>query len=206
MNIVCKQWTEDFEIKGYHLEDVLSLIKEAYSERAKEGISFSTLHYKIDDLLSERTDEDYWFLAFDEDDHLYGTARLTIKNDNWGEICNFAVSPLKQGKHVGSQLLQAANEFAKKKQLNYMMSYTAMKAISSVRCHCNNGFQIIGIGCNIRKNYSSYIFRNQLSQSFLWNSAMWIKFRFMVSYMKFKLLKRADGSNTLFGRLSLYIR
>lgn len=101
MEIICKQWTEDLEINGYTIEDILSLIKEAYGERAKEGISFATLNYTIGDFLSERTNGDYWFLAFDDNRCLYGTARLTVKG-NSGEICNFAVLPKSQGKHVGS--------------------------------------------------------------------------------------------------------
>ena len=162
MNIVCKQWTDDFKVYGYNIEDILSLIKEAYGERAKEGIVFETLNYKIGDLLAERTNADYWFLAFEEDCHLYGTARLTVK-DNWGEICNFAVSPNSQGKHVGAQLLQKANLFARSLKLDYLVSYTAMKATSSVRCHLHNGYHIVGILSYLNKDYSSYVFRSQLA-------------------------------------------
>lgn len=205
MNIVCKQWTEDIEVNGYHIEDILSLIKEAYGERAKEGISFATLSYTIDDFLAERTDSDYWFLAFDKDNHLYGTARLTIK-DKSGEICNFAVSPNSQGKHVGSQLLQAANLFAKEKGLDHVISYTATHAISSVKCHCNNGFKIIGIVIGLFRNYSSYKFRNQISQSLYWNNSLLVKLRFLISYMKYRIAKKSNGQNTIIGNIFKYIK
>ena len=205
MNIICKQWTEDFCVYGYHVEDILYLIKDAYIERAKEGISFATLKYTMDDFIATRTDAAYWFLAFDENHILYGTARLTVK-DNRGEICNFAVSPQCQGKHIGTQLLQTANQFAKDHQLDYVMSYTAMKAESSVKCHCKNGFRIVGIGFNLDKQYSSYVFRNQLSPSFIWSSTILIKLRFLFSYIILQVVKKSDGSNTLLGRMLLFVK
>ena len=188
MEIVCKQWTEKFEIYGYHIEDILSLIQEAYGERAKEGISFDTLNYTIEDFLAERTDTDYWFLAFDEDHRLYGTARLTVI-DNYGEICNFAVLPQSQGKHVGSQLLHAANDFAIKQKLNHIKSFTATKAVSSVKCHCQNSFRIVGVGKNGNKGYASYYMRNQLSFSLFWKCVPLIKARLLLSYIKYLLDK-----------------
>lgn len=202
MEIICKQWTEFFNIYDYRIDDILSLIKEAYGERAKEGIIYASLNSTIDDFIAERTDVSYWFLAFDNEHHLYGTARLNLKG-NFGVICNFAVFPNFQGKHIGSQLLQAANRFAKEEKLDYIISHTAMKAISSVKCHCNNGFQIVGIGFNLNKNYSSYVFRNQLSPSFFWNSAILVKLRFMFSYMILRMVKKSDGNNTIIGRFIL---
>ena len=185
MEIICKLWTENLEINGYTIEDILSLIKEAYGERAKEGISFATLNYSVDDLLAERSSADYWFLAFDEDNHLYGTARLTVK-DKSGEICNFAVLPKSQGKHVGSQLLRAANHFAKEQGLDYVISYTATNAKSSVRCHCNNGFQIVGIDIGLYQDYSSYVFRNQIAPSSYWNDLL-VRLGFLKSYIKYRM-------------------
>lgn len=205
MKVVCKQWIDGFDVSGFHIDDVLLLIKEAYAERAKEGISFATLSYSVEDLNSERTDADYWFLAFDENEDLCGTARLTIK-DNFGEICNFAVSPQKQGKHVGSLLLQAANRFAKEQELEYVLSYTAMKAASSVKCHCNNGFRIVGICFNLEKDYSSFVFRNQLSSSIFWNSKVLLRLRFVFFYTMYRLIKTADGKNTIVGRLLLFFK
>lgn len=205
MKVVCKQWTDGFDVSGFHIDDVLHLIKEAYAERAKEGISFATLNYSVEDLNSERTDADYWFLAFDEKEDLCGTARLTIK-ENFGEICNFAVSPQKQGKHVGSLLLQAANRFAKEQGFDYVKSFTAIRALSSVKCHCNNGFRIVGIGFNLEGNYSSFIFRNQLTKSFFWNSGALIKLRLIFPYIIYKLTKKNDGSNTALGDLLLSLK
>lgn len=205
MKVVCKKWTEDFEIDGYHIEDILSLVKEAYAQRAKEGISFTTLNYAIDDFLAERTDADYWFLAFDENKKLDGTARLTVKK-NGGEICNFAVSPLCQGRHVGSELLQEANRFAKEHGLEYVMSWTAIRAKSSVRCHCNNGFRIIGIDVGLYQNYSSYIFRNQLAPSFYWNCIPLVKLRYLKSYLKYRLAKKPNGQNSNVGNLILALK
>jgi len=202
MDIVCKQWTDDFEAGGYHIEDVLSLIKEAYGDRAKAGISFATLNYTVNEFLAKRTDGDYWFLAFDKEERLYGTARLTVK-DNWGKICNFAVLPQSQGKHIGSLLLQAANQFAKEHKLDYVVSHTAMNAISSVKCHCNNGFRIVGIYANLYRNYSSYVFRNQISSSFYWNSAFLLKLRYFFFYLKYRLAKRPNGQNTFISQFYL---
>ena len=205
MKIVCKQWKDDFEIDGYHIDDVLSLIKEAYKERAKEGISFATLNYTIEEFLAERTDDDYWFVAFDEDDCLCGTARLTLKG-NWGEICNFAVSPSCQGKHVGSQLLQAASQFAKERSLDYIMSYTATRAESSVKCHRNNGFQIVGINMGLSTDYSSYVFRNQLTPSYYWSCKPLMKIRTFLPYLIYRMTKSADGKNTITGNFVLYLK
>lgn len=204
MNIIVKQWSEDIEIYDYHIEDILSLIKNAYAERAKDGISFATLKYSLTEFLNERTDDDYWFLAFDNNHLLCGTARLTIIGRR-GEICNFAVLPNSQGKHVGRQLLQTVNQFAKERNLDFVMSYTAMKAKSSVKCHCNNGFQITGIVVGLNRDYSSYIFRNQITPSFLFNSPF-VKYRYYISILKYKLLKNKNGQNTILGNLALYIK
>jgi N-acetylglutamate synthase-like GNAT family acetyltransferase len=205
MNIICKQWAVDFEVNGYHIEDILSLIKEAYRERAKEGISFATLSYTIDDFLAERTDGDYWFLAFDEDCRLCGTLRLTV-NGNWGETCNMAVLPNCQGKHVGSLLFQAANSFAKEQKLDHVISYTATHAISSVKCHCNNGFRIVGINIGLHTDYSSYVFRNQLTPSYYWNSAVLMKLRTLWPYLLFRVTKKTDGKNTILGNMLLFLK
>lgn len=200
LNIVCKQWIKDFEVNGYHIEDILCLIKKSYGERAKEGISFVTLNYTLDDFLKGRTEDDYWFLAFDEDNILEGTARLTILG-NYGIVCNFAVLPQSQGRHVGARLIQAINCFAKEHKLSYVISSTAMKAASSVKCHSNNGFQKVGISIGLNRSYSSYVFRNQLSQSFLWNSSIFIKIRFFLTYLIYRLCKTSGGRNTLCGNL-----
>lgn len=205
MEIVCKQWTEDLEINGYNIRDILSLIKGAYGERAKEGISFETLNYSIDDFLAERTNADYWFLAFDEDNHLYGTARLTIK-DNWGEICNFSVSPSCQGKHVGAQLLQKANKFAKSLRLDYVKSYTAMKATSSVKCHIHNGYDIVGILSYLNKDYSSYVFRCQLAPVHRLSYKGMIFSQYIKTYILYKMKKKSNGHNTWLGDFMLLIK
>lgn len=206
MEIVCRQWTEYFEVYGYLIEDILTLIQEAYRERAKEGISFDTLNYTIKDFLAERTENDYWFLAFDSEHRiLYGTARLTIK-DRCGEICNFAVSPQSQGKHVGTQLLKSANRFAKEQGLEYVISFTAIKAESSVKCHTHNGFMIVGINANLLKEYSSYVFRNQLVPSTWWNSILLIKLSYYKSYIKYKLVKKKNGKITMLGRFVVYLK
>ena len=190
MNIICKQWTEDFEVYDYHIEDILSLIKKAYGERAKEGIQFATLSYSIDDFLAERADSDYWFLAFDERKKLYGTARLTIDTiKNNGEICNFAVSPDSQGKHVGSLLLQEVNSFAKKYRLDHLLSYTAVRATSSVKCHKKNGYIAYGIIPDRNRGYSSYMFKNQISNSTCLNT-FFIRFHFLLSFIKNNMLRR----------------
>ncbi len=205
MKIICRQWTEDLEINGCNIEDILSLIKEAYGERAKEGISFETLNYSIDDFLAERTNADYWFLAFDEENHLFGTARLTIK-DNWGEICNFAVSPSCQGKHVGSQLLQKANKFAKSLRLNHVKSYTAMKATSSVKCHIHNGYDIVGILSYLNKDYSSYVFRCQLAPVHRLSYKWMIFSQYIKTYILYKMKKKSNGHNTWLGDFMLLIK
>lgn len=200
MNIICKQWNEDFEVNDYHIEDILCLIKDAYGERAKEGISFATLNYTLDEFLRERTDHDYWFLAFDNENLLYGTARLTVWS-NYGIICNFAVAPHSQGKHIGSHLLQAANIFAQERELDYILSSTAIKAVSSVNCHCNNGFQKVGISIGLNRDYSSYVFRNQISHSLLWNSKTFVKVRFALTYLAYRICKNSNGKNTIWGNL-----
>lgn len=204
MEIVCKQWAESFEVRGYCIEDILTLIQEAYKERAKEGISFATLSYTIDDFLAERTNSDYWFLAFDENNRLCGTARLTLLAGKVGEVCNFAVLPSAQGKHVGTQLLEELVRFGEKMQLDYIRSYTAIHAKSSVKCHCRCGFRIVGINVGLQQSYSSYIFRNQLSPSPFWRRMILTRFNYLLTFLKYKLAKRPDGKNTIIG--DFYLR
>ncbi len=205
MEVVCKKWTAEFEANGYHIEDILSLIKEAYRERAKEGISFATLGYSLDDFLAERSESDYWFLAFDDDNKLYGTARLTIFADNSGEVCNFAVLPKSQGKHIGSQLLQSLTAFGKEQGLDYIKSYTATHADSSVNCHRKNSFRIVDIFVGLDQTYSSYVFLCQFSSLSISNIFS-TSLHYSVSYIKYVLFKKTDGHNTYLGNLALRIK
>lgn len=182
MKIIQKKYENPFSVEGVSIENILTLIKNAYVERLKEGIVFLTLNYSIAEYEAELNQEiNYFFVAIDTNNTLYGVARLILRED-YAYLCNFAVSPEVQGKHVGSMLLQYVEEFAKERGLSYIRSFTAVKATSSVKCHLRNGFCIVG--CHYSSGgYWSYAFRNQIRKHWLWSNHLYCKLRYAQSYM-----------------------
>ena len=153
---------DGFCLSGISLSDMKKLLNEAYQWRMKtDGISFASLFQSLDGWKSElERSKNIFFLALDEHDKLCGMARLKII-DNYAEVCNFVVSPASQGKHIGRLLLENLTSYAVETGLNYVMSFTAVNATSSVKCHVHSGFNIIGIGRSAG-GYNSYSFIIQI--------------------------------------------
>ena len=177
MEILVKKYEEPFSLGGFSIEDVLSLVQIAYKGRLKEGIRFETLDMTFEDYRFALNQGNNVLFAAIENNKLYGVARL--KNER--ELCNFAVLPEAQGKHVGSLLLQTLTNYGKTIGLDHIYSFTHIKAQSSVKCHLHNGFRIISV---IQDNgYWSYIFRCQLKDHWFWSNKMCCKIRFILSYV-----------------------
>ena len=176
MEIFFKKYEEPFLLGGFTIEDILSVVQVAYKERLKDGIRFEALDMTLERYRFALNQGNNVFFAAIENNKLYGIARL--KNER--ELCNFAVLPEAQGKHVGSLLLQALITYGKTVGLDHIYSFTHIKAQSSVRCHLHNGFNIISV---IRDNgYWSYIFRCQLKKHWFWSNKMFCKLRFVFCY------------------------
>ncbi len=84
--------------------------------------------------------------------------------------------------------------------VRYIFEDTAVGADSSVGWHLKNGFRIVGLESYPNTKYYSYLFRLQLVPS-VWQSALWCRLAFAVSYVCCRLRKKPDGSPTLFARL-----
>lgn len=184
MNLLRIEFLEPLSKKNEEiLRSVFSLIQISYKERAKEGISFATLDYTYDEYLEElRKGRNVFFLAFDTTGVLCGVCRLEL-NGNHGLVENFAVLPEAQGKHVGSELLQEIKRYSQEQKLSYLVSFTAVNAKSSVRCHTKNGYHIITKFTSGR-GYESYGFRCQVCHHFLWSYGWFCYFRYSLSCLK----------------------
>ena len=178
MEIMIQKYEEPFSLGGFSIEDVLFLVKAAYRERRKDGIRFETLDFTLEDYRQELNQGNNIFFGAIENGRLYGVARLEKRCI----LCNFAVLPEAQGKHVGSLLLQTLTNYGKTIGLDHIYSYTHIKATSSVKCHIHNGFNIISV---VRDNgYWSYLFRCQLKKHWFWSNKMCCKMRYYFSYVK----------------------
>ena len=176
MEITFQKYEDHFSLGGFSIEDILSLVKNAYQERVKDGIRFETLDFTLEDYRQELNQGNNVFFGAIENGRLYGVARL----EKDLVLCNFAVLPEAQGKHVGSLLLQALTNYCKTIGLDHIYSYTHIKAKSSVNCHLHNGFNIISV---VRDNgYWSYLFRCQLKKHWFWSNKMFCKLRFVFCY------------------------
>lgn len=177
VKIYIQKFEEPFLMQGFTIDEILSLIQIAYKERIKDGIRFETVDFTVDNYRFALSQSNNVFFCAIENKKLYGVARLK----NHYELCNFAVLPEAQGKHIGSLLLQALINYGESVGLDHIYSYTSTKAHSSVRCHLNNGFNIISV---IRDNgYWSYLFRCQLKKHWFWSNKMCCKLRFVLCYV-----------------------
>lgn len=178
MEIIIQKYEEPFLMEGFSIEEILSLIQTAYKERLKDGIRFETVDFTLEDYRSELNKNNNVFFCAIENKKIYGVARLERNLI----LCNFAVLPENQGKHIGSFLLQALINYGKSIGLDHIYSYTSTKAHSSVKCHLNNGFHIISV---VQDNgYWSYIFRCQLKKHWFWSNKMCCKMKFFFSYIR----------------------
>ena len=92
-------------------------------------------------------------------------AASTILCATLGSYPNTSVHPEYKGKGIGSLLIKALRAKALEQNCEYISCSTAVDAVSAVKVHLKNGYQIVGLKSFKSTNYYSYLFRMQLKPS-----------------------------------------
>lgn len=184
-------------------KQIVDLMHESFQERLEQGLRYSC-SFMTEEQFIEKTKNSLIFVAIDEDNGKFvGTTTLTVhigKKQIYGYMEYVAISSDYKHKGVGSLLLQRLKNTIEL-GCSYILSDTSVKAESAVRYHLKNGFKIIGLESYRSTNYWSYVFRMQLSPSFIWNNPVFLKMHFGLSYAFMKMTRDVNGNDTLLGKI-----
>lgn len=157
-------------------KDVLILLRDAFEERRSQGLNFKCGMFSIRDIENEFIGGGYLLLARDEKGKLVGTVSIIERHKaglHYISHDNLAVSIGCQGKGVASMLFHEVLNIAKRENYDFITSFTATTADSSVKYHIKNGFVIYEK--TFGKGYDSYSFIYPLK---------------MFGFMHFKLISK----------------
>lgn len=147
-------------IPQHVFETVSKLLHNAFAERREQGINFKCGLFSAQDVENEFINRGgYLLLAINENEQIVGTVSLIERNKGGFRYVshdNLAVSSLSKGKGVASSLFQEVLNVARREGYDFITSFTATTADSSVRYHLKNGFVIYEMTSG--KGYDSYSF------------------------------------------------
>ena len=147
-------------IPQHVFESVSELLQDAFAERRKQGINFKCGMFSAQDVENEFVNRGgYLLLAINEKEQIVGTVSLIEHNKGglrYVSHDNLAVSSLCKGKGVASNLFLEVLNVTKREGYDFITSFTATTADSSVRYHLKNGFVIYERTPG--KGYDSYSF------------------------------------------------
>jgi len=155
------------QIKVYRSETVTkelasqvsSLLHESFEERRSQGIDFKCGHFSADDVINEFRSRGGFLLIASEDDKIVGTLSLIEREKGqfiYASHDNLAISSSMKGKGVARRIFEEALRISKENNYDFLVSFTAVNAISSVKYHRRVGFIIYAKNFGI--NYDSYSF------------------------------------------------
>ena len=185
-------------------KQIVDLLHDSFQERLEQGLHY-TCSYITEEEYIQKTKGGSIFVAVDlETGDLAGTSTLNIYQDNkskYGYMEYVAIANKYKHQGVGSLLLQRLrHEAVAKAGCHYILSDTSTKANSAVVFHLKNGFKIVGFESYRSTDYWSYVFRMQLTSSFLWENVFFRIIHFMGSFLFIKVTRNMDGSDTWFGK------
>lgn len=140
-------------------ESVSQLLHESFAERRNQGINFKCGTFSAADVEHEFSGKGGYLLVAEEEGELVGTVSLINRRKGkyrYASHDNLAVLSVCKGKGVASALFAEVLRIAKNDNLDFITSYTATNAESSVRYHLKMGFVIWGKAYG--KGYNSYSF------------------------------------------------
>lgn len=141
-------------------ETVAELLHDAFAERREQGINFKCGLFSAQDVENEFVNGGgYLLLAINENEQIVGTVSLIERNKGGFRYVshdNLAVSSLCKGKGVASNLFLEVLNVTRREGYDFITSFTATTAESSVRYHLKNGFVIYEKTPG--KGYDSYSF------------------------------------------------
>lgn len=154
-------------IKAYRSEtitaalasQVSTLLHESFEERRSQGIDFKCGHFSAEDVINEFRNRGGFLLIASEADKIVGTLSLIERKKGkftYASHDNLAVSSSMKGKGVARRIFEEALRVSKENNYDFLVSFTAVNAISSVKYHRRVGFIIYAKNYGI--NYDSYSF------------------------------------------------
>ncbi len=140
-------------------ETVSQLLHESFEERRNQGISFKCGSFSALDVEHEFAGMGGYLLVAEEEGIIVGTVSLINRRKGkftYASHDNLAVHSSCKGKGVASALFTEVLRLAQEYNLDFITSYTATNAVSSVLYHKKMGFLVIGK--SFGKGYNSYSF------------------------------------------------
>ena len=204
MNILVKKK----ESTNITIKQIVALLHESFQERQNQGLNYTCSSIN-DEQFVNKTKEGIIFVAVDEStNELIGTSTLNIHNKKhkYGYMEYVAIKSTYKHGGIGSLLFEHLRKEAIFLGCEYIISDTSTKASSAVRYHLKNGFKIIGLESYRSTNYWSYVFRMQLKPSLIWNNSLYLKTRFILSFLFIYMTRNIDGSDTRIGKVIKKIR
>ncbi len=183
------------EESPFSYEDVMKLIHASVQERLDQNINFVVARMSADEY-KEKTKNSIVVVAY-RNNELLGTACTTILKDKNG--CNFAaeemmyVSPNSKRGGIGSKMQKKRIEIAKENGCAYTISSTAEKALSSVKWHLKNGYNLVELRSYHNTNYYSKKFRTQIEPDSKWSNPLYCKIKYWQSAIKCRIYFKENG-------------
>lgn len=205
MNIVILTLEE----AGISYSQIIELMHESFQERLNQGLHYSCSTMDVEQY-KEKTKNGKIFVAIDDiSGNLAGTTTLNLVDDlsgRHGYMEFVAISSNYKHCGIGSMLVDRMRKFGFQEGCDFILSDTSTQAISALKFHLKNGFKIIGLESYRSTNYWSYVFRMQLTPSFLWNSSTFLKMHYWFSYIFIKTTRDINGNDTTMGIIYKKIR
>lgn len=180
-------------------QPILDMIHLAFSEHLEHGLHFTCSDYTMDDL-QKKVLSGLCFVALSEDGQVLGITSVSLNADGSAYENISATSPLAKGLGIGTALANASTAALISKGAKYIISDTAVTAMSSVKwhlekCECHK----VGLESFPSTNYYSFVFRRDFVKQPFFVRNIKYPIKFAASFVKTRICKRADGRSTLLG-------
>lgn len=187
-------------------EELFHVMKEAFKERAEQGLNFVCLSWSLDDFISKLRNNTILIARDTENnDKIIGFERLVFNNDFAAEGIT-AILPEYKRKGVGRLLYKAGEQIVKSCNYNYIAADTAVGAKSAVKWHIKNGFRKYELRSFKSTNYYSIIFRKQLVHDSKWSNPVYCKLHYWKSAIRCRMFTLPNGEDRKSRWLDFYLK
>lgn len=142
-------------------DELSALLKDAYKERTDAGLNFACASFCGEDLRNHLSENAIIFGAY-ESNRLVGMCVLNSINNRYriryGTYEYLAVNNSKKRQGIGRDFFYEMVKEAKVCELDFILSDTAVPAISAVKYHLKAGFKIYGHSHYSGRTYDSVNF------------------------------------------------
>ena len=188
----------------FSLGDVVDLIRVSFKSWQEHGLESSLIGVSEEDFKA-KTSGGTILVVYDPDvKRLLGTEAFFYRGrgtKKFGFIGFLAVSPEAKRQGIATRLFEDIKSRFVSNGIPYIISDTACGAEWAIKWHLKTGFKKVGLVSYNTNNYYSIVFRYQIAPSVLWNSMLFTRLQYCIHYVATHILRNADGSYTMLGRL-----